>query len=52
MLIHTQLLLHMETCAFPSGQLSETQKPVPHLIRMKTLFDKFESPRKSKLDLV
>ena len=52
MLIHTQLLLHMEISAFPSGQLSEAQKPVPYLIQMKTLVDKFEPPGKSRLDLV
>lgn len=52
MLMHTQLVLHMETSAFPSGHLSEAQKPVPHLIKIKTLVDKFESPGKSRLDLI
>lgn len=51
-MMHTQILLHMETSAFPSGQLSEAQKPVPHLIQMKTLIGKFESPEKSRPDLI
>lgn len=44
MLTCTQLLVHMETSPFPSGQLSAAQKPALHLVQMKAGLNQQGSP--------